>query len=102
MNFFAFSSLIHRSTSSCSTPLNSGNSESIAPPPSLISLSVVAPKVGFAEIPENPSDPPHLIQWLALRGEIFFFGFVSFFTYHRLLIILLIKFSPSPQFAGQK
>ena len=70
MNFFAFSSLIHRSTSSCSTPLNSGNSERIAPPPSLISLSVVAPKVGFAEIPENPSDPPHSNPMVSLeRGN---------------------------------
>ena len=44
---------------SCSTPHNSGNSAIMTVPPSPTSKSAVWPMAGFAEIPENPSDPPH-------------------------------------------
>ncbi len=45
--------------SCCSTPHSSGNSDKIPRPPSAASKSAVCPIAGFAEIPENPSDPPH-------------------------------------------
>src|SRR5207244_4062559 len=44
--------------SSCSTPHNSGNSESIVLPPSAARISAVCPMAGFGERPEKPSGPP--------------------------------------------
>src|SRR6478609_2185065 len=52
-------SSIQRFTNSCSTPHNSGNSERIVVPPKATNLSDNTPNVGLAEIPENPSEPPH-------------------------------------------
>src|SRR5690606_17249332 len=59
MNFSAVGSSTQRSLNSCSTPHNSGNSESITEPPKLTSISDKYPNAGFAEIPEKPSEPPH-------------------------------------------
>ena len=51
----------HRFTISCSTPHNSGNSDSITRPPKPTVRSATCPIHGFAEIPENPSEAPHSI-----------------------------------------
>src|SRR5579859_2752480 len=53
------SSRVLRFTSSCSTPHNSGNSASIPLPPRAAITSATWPIAGLAEMPENPSDPPH-------------------------------------------
>ena len=45
---------------SCSTPQSSGNSAIITVPPNPTTKSAVCPMAGLAEIPENPSEPPHL------------------------------------------
>ena len=58
-NFSPFSSSIHLFTNSCSTPHSSGNSDKIAVPFKAANKSETAPKVGFADIPEKPSEPPH-------------------------------------------
>src|SRR5690606_12621398 len=49
----------HLFTNSCSTPHSSGNSDKMAVPPKAAKISDTAPKVGLAEIPEKPSEPPH-------------------------------------------
>ncbi|MNS56805.1 hypothetical protein D3C72_896770 [compost metagenome] len=59
-------SSIQRFTNSCSTPHNSGNSERIVVPPKATKWSDNTPNVGFAEIPEKPSDPPHSKPILSL------------------------------------
>ena len=56
----ASSGLTQRSIRSCSDPSNSGNSARSVVPPSALSRSEVCPMPGFAEIPEKPSEPPHL------------------------------------------
>src|SRR5438876_159957 len=53
------SPLIARLMSSCSTPHSSGNSERIVRAPNATSRSEVCPIAGFADKPENPSEPPH-------------------------------------------
>src|SRR4030095_13807732 len=49
-----------RSIKDCSTPHSSGNSERIVRPPNTVTKSETCPTAGFAEMPENPSEPPHL------------------------------------------
>lgn len=48
-----------KDTNSCSTPHSSGNSDRMAVPFKAANKSETAPKVGLADIPEKPSDPPH-------------------------------------------
>ena len=67
MNLFETSSLTQRLISSCSTPQSSGNSERIAVPPSAMRRSAAWPIAGFAERPENPSEPPRLETKIELR-----------------------------------
>ena len=54
----------------CSTPFNSGNSASTVVPPSATNKSEAYPKDGFAEIPENPSEPPHSKPTINLLSEV--------------------------------
>ena len=100
MNFFAFLISTHRSTSSCSTPLNSGNSERIALPPSATNLSIVAPRVGLAEIPEKPSEPPHSSPIVSFDKGVFslFISFAFLIPFRESFIIFLIKSSLFPIF----
>src|SRR5690606_14935668 len=58
-NLAAFSSVTQRLINSCSTPCNSGNSANKVCPPIDTTRSLRCPRTGFAEIPENPSEPPH-------------------------------------------
>ena len=58
-NFSAFFKLLHLFINSFSTPFNSGNSDKIVLPPRATIISETNPRVGLADIPENPSDPPH-------------------------------------------
>src|SRR5260370_11920110 len=60
MNRSATLLLTQRLMSSCSTPHSSGNSDRIPFPPSAATRSAACPIAGFAEILENPSEPPHL------------------------------------------
>ena len=67
-NFHAFSSLVQRSISSCSTPQSSGNSAKYVLPPKVTTKSDKCPKTGLAEMPEKPSEPPHLRPMLSLES----------------------------------
>src|SRR5437899_173706 len=58
-NRSATSIRMQRSINSCSTPHSSGHSARIPLPPSTTSRSAVCPMAGFAECPEQPSEPPH-------------------------------------------
>ena len=69
LNFTAFFVSTHRLINSCSTPLSSGNSDKIVVPPSPTIKSETYPKVGFAEIPEKPSEPPHSKPIINLLNE---------------------------------
>src|ERR1700757_2056769 len=59
MNRSPTSLLRPRLINSCSTPHSSGNSDRIVRAPKAANKSELCPIAGFAEIPENPSDPPH-------------------------------------------
>ena len=54
------SSSLQRFINNVSAPNISGTSVKILVPPWRMSLSEIAPTSGFAVIPENPSEPPHL------------------------------------------
>ena len=69
INFEALCSSTQRSNKSCSAPHSSGNSANNTLPPRATSKSEVYPTAGLAEIPLNPSLPPHLTPIVnALKG----------------------------------
>ena len=59
--FWKTSSLAQRSKRMFSAPNISGTSVSTVEPPRATSLSEKRPTVGFAVMPESPSDPPHFM-----------------------------------------
>ena len=61
---------LHLSIKRVSAPNISGTSVSIVLPPFEIRISENSPTIGFAVIPESPSEPPHFIPIISSLASI--------------------------------